>query len=54
MLTHIAHGLSDREIGEELYIATRTASDHVSNILKKLDVATRAEAAAWAVRNGLA
>jgi DNA-binding CsgD family transcriptional regulator len=49
----IARGLSDPKIGEELFIGTRTASSHVSNILKKLGVSTRAEIAAWAVRNGL-
>jgi DNA-binding CsgD family transcriptional regulator len=54
VLELIAAGRSDREIGEELFISTRTASDHVSNILRKLGVGTRAEAAAWAVRNGLA
>jgi DNA-binding CsgD family transcriptional regulator len=53
VLELIAAGRSDREIGEELFISTRTASDHVSNILRKLGVGTRAEAAAWAVRNGL-
>jgi DNA-binding NarL/FixJ family response regulator len=54
VLKLIAAGRSDREIAEELFIAPRTASDHVSNILRKLELATRAEAAAWAVRNGLA
>jgi predicted ATPase/DNA-binding CsgD family transcriptional regulator len=50
----VAAGRSDREIAEILFIARTTASDHVSNILSKLGVSTRAEAAAWAVRNGLA
>jgi DNA-binding CsgD family transcriptional regulator len=54
VLILIAAGCTDREIAEQLFIAVRTASDHVSNILRKLGVATRAEAAAWAVRNGLA
>jgi DNA-binding NarL/FixJ family response regulator len=54
VLALVTAGRSDREIGEELFIATRTVNDHVSNILRKVGVASRAEAAAWAVRNGLA
>lgn len=44
---------TDREIAETLYISPRTASKHVGAILEKLDVATRGEAAVYAVRNGL-
>ena len=43
-------GLSNREIGERLYIAPKTASHHVSRILTKLGLQTRAEAAAYASR----
>jgi DNA-binding CsgD family transcriptional regulator len=50
----VAKGFTDREIGEERFIAKTTASDHVSNSLRKVGVSTRAELAAWAVRNGLA
>jgi DNA-binding CsgD family transcriptional regulator len=53
VLKLMALGLSDRQIGERLFISPRTASDHVSNILRKLDVSTRAEAAAWAARSGI-
>jgi len=54
VLRLVAAGRTDREIADTLFIARTTASDHVSHILSKLDVSTRAEATAWAVRNGLA
>lgn len=54
VLRLIAAGLSNREIGEELYIAKRTVDTHVSNIFGKLGLSSRAEAAAFAIRNGLA
>ena len=41
------------EITRRLYISTKTASVHVSNILAKLDMSSRTEVAAWAVRSGL-
>jgi DNA-binding CsgD family transcriptional regulator len=43
----IAEGLSNRQIGQRLVISTKTASVHVSNILAKLNVTGRAEAAVW-------
>src|SRR5262249_13741567 len=46
-------GRTNRQIGEELFISTKTASVHVSNILSKLRVANRGEAAAQARRLGL-
>jgi DNA-binding NarL/FixJ family response regulator len=46
-------GCSNREIGERLSISERTAGTHVQNILAKLDVSTRAAAAAFAVEYGL-
>ncbi|HWD46642.1 MAG TPA: response regulator transcription factor, partial [Actinomycetota bacterium] len=49
----LADGLSNGEIARRLYISTKTASVHVSNILAKLGMASRAEVAAWAVRSGL-
>ncbi|NEE02698.1 helix-turn-helix transcriptional regulator [Phytoactinopolyspora halotolerans] len=54
VLTLIAAGKSNREIGEALFISTKTASVHVSNILAKLGVSGRGEAAAVAYREGLA
>jgi DNA-binding CsgD family transcriptional regulator len=49
----VARGATNRQIGEELYMAEKTASVHVSRILAKLDVRTRTEAAAVAHRLGL-
>ena len=49
----MCEGCSNREIGERLYISERTAGTHIQNILDKLDVSTRAAAAAYAVEHGL-
>ncbi|HEV8373930.1 MAG TPA: LuxR C-terminal-related transcriptional regulator, partial [Actinomycetota bacterium] len=49
----LAEGLSNGEVARRLYITTKTASVHVSNILAKLGMSSRAEVAAWAVRVGL-
>ena len=46
-------GLTDREIGEALYIGTRTVNYHVANLLAKLGVDSRVAATALAVRHGL-
>ena len=43
-LVLLAHGMSNRDIGRELYISETTAKFHVGNILRKLGVASRAEA----------
>ena len=48
VLRLMSRGLSNRQIGEELFITRKTASVHVSNILAKLGAATRTEAAAIA------
>ena len=44
VLRLLAHGLSNRDIGAELYISETTAKFHVGNILRKLGVSRRAEA----------
>ena len=49
----IAQGLSNREIAEKLVISEKTAEVHVSNILGKLHFTSRAQAAAYAVEQGL-
>jgi DNA-binding NarL/FixJ family response regulator len=50
VLRLIAAGLSNRQIGNELFISSNTAGVHVSRILAKLDVRTRTQAAAVAHR----
>ena len=50
----LAEGLSNAEVARRLYISPTTAAVHVSNILTKLGMSSRAEVAAWAVRQGLA
>jgi DNA-binding CsgD family transcriptional regulator len=49
----VAQGRTNRQIADALFISTKTASVHVSNILGKLEVANRGEAAAAARRLGL-
>ena len=53
MLVLVADGATNRQIGEELFMAEKTASVHVSRILAKLDVRSRTQAAAVAHRFGL-
>jgi non-specific serine/threonine protein kinase len=48
----VARGLTNRQIANELIIAERTADAHVSNILNKLTLTSRAQLAAWVVRQG--
>jgi DNA-binding CsgD family transcriptional regulator len=50
----LAEGLTNAELARRLYISTKTAAVHVSNILAKLGMSSRTEVAAWAVRQGLA
>jgi DNA-binding CsgD family transcriptional regulator len=53
VLALVAQGRTNRQIAQALFISDKTASVHVSNILAKLGVANRAEAAATAHRLGL-
>jgi DNA-binding CsgD family transcriptional regulator/tetratricopeptide (TPR) repeat protein len=53
VLRLLAAGLTNAEIGAELYISPKTAGVHVSNILRKLGVSGRVQAAALAERAGL-
>ncbi len=53
VLRHVALGLSNREIGKSLGISIETVKEHVQNILRKLDVTDRTQAAVWAVRRGI-
>lgn len=49
----IAQGMTNREIADQLVISEHTARNHVTNILDKLGLSRRAEAAAYAARLGL-
>jgi DNA-binding CsgD family transcriptional regulator len=53
VLALIAQGRTNREIGERLFISQKTVGVHVGNILAKLGVSGRVEAAAVAIRLGL-
>ncbi|MGW6707730.1 response regulator [Streptomyces sp. NPDC054956] len=53
VLRHIADGRSNREIARALVLSEKTVKTHVSNILMKLDLADRTQAALWAVRHGI-
>jgi len=53
VLALIVAGHSNRQIAEQLFVTEKTAGAHVSNILVKLSVASRGEAAAVALRDGL-
>jgi DNA-binding NarL/FixJ family response regulator len=53
ILDLIADGLTNREIGEELYLSEKTVKHHVSDILAKLGLTRRVEAAAFAIRRSV-
>ena len=53
VLRHVALGLSNKEIGKSLEISVETVKEHVQNILRKIAVNDRTQAAVWAVRKGL-
>ena len=53
VLRLLADGHTNREIGQQLFISPKTASVHVTNILRKLAVRDRVQAATVAVRSGL-
>jgi DNA-binding NarL/FixJ family response regulator len=54
VLKLVAQGQSNREIAELLTISEATVRTHVSNILAKLDLCSRTQAALYALREGLA
>jgi DNA-binding NarL/FixJ family response regulator len=54
ILQMVAAGTANKQIAAELVISERTARTHVSNILRKLSLSSRTQAALWAVREGLA
>ncbi|GAA3036611.1 response regulator [Streptomyces glomeratus] len=53
VLALIADGRSNREIARALVLSEKTVKTHVSNILMKLDLSDRTQAALWAVRHGV-
>lgn len=53
VLSLIGKGMSNKEIGEQLFIGIKTVKTHVSNILAKLEVEDRTQAAIYANKNGL-
>lgn len=54
VLRLVAQGQSNREIGEQLVISEATVRTHMSNILSKLHLASRTQAALYALREGIA
>ena len=53
VLRHVASGLTNKEIGEMLFISVKTVNTHVANIFEKIGVSNRAEPTAYAISQGL-
>jgi DNA-binding NarL/FixJ family response regulator len=53
VLSHVAFGLSNDEIARSLEISVETVKEHVQNLLRKLEVNDRTQAAVWAVKTGV-
>ena len=53
ILQHVAAGLANKEIAHKLSISERTVKNHLSNIMEKLHVNSRTQAAVYALRSGL-
>lgn len=54
VLSLVAQGFTNQEIADRLFVSERTVRTHVSNILSKLHLANRTQAALYALRKGLA
>ena len=54
VLKLVAQGLSNPDIARRLVLSEHTVHRHLANILRKLGLSSRAAAAAWGVRTGLA
>jgi DNA-binding NarL/FixJ family response regulator len=53
IVSHIACGASNKEIAEKLFISEKTVKNHVSNILRKMELEDRTQVAVYAYRKGL-
>jgi DNA-binding NarL/FixJ family response regulator len=53
VLRLVAMGLSNQEIADSLEISIETVKEHVQNLLRKLSLGDRTQAAVWAIRQGL-
>ena len=53
VLKLVANGLSNPDIAQQLFLSEHTVHRHLANILRKLNLSSRAAAAAWGVRTGL-
>jgi predicted ATPase/DNA-binding CsgD family transcriptional regulator len=53
VLKLVAQGLSNQDIAQRLFLSEHTVHRHLANIMRKLDLSSRAAAAAWGVRTGL-
>ena len=53
VLRLVAMGLSNQEIADSLAISIETVKEHVQNMLRKLSVGDRTQAAVWAIRHGI-
>ncbi len=54
VLRLIAMGLSNQEIADSLEISVETVKEHVQNLLRKMSLNDRTQAAVWAIRHGVA
>jgi DNA-binding NarL/FixJ family response regulator len=48
-----AHGKTNKQIAADLFLSDKTVKHHISNILSKLNLSSRAQAAVWATQHGL-
>ncbi len=53
LITLVAHGLSDREIGERLHLSRHTVHHWIERLRDELNLKNRVELAAWAGKHGL-
>lgn len=54
ILSHVASGKTNQEIADELFLSERTVRTHITNILAKLQLTNRTQAAIYALREGIA